>query len=127
MLCADKLPPKNSEPFIVTDGEGFYSVGYSNWLYRTPERQLRMPECYGKGMNVNYWMPIPEESLWTLCSDQLLPESKQPYVFADNKDGYAIGYSRLLIETNGKYWMKGRRLEFVLRWTALTELGFVQN
>ncbi|MCL2834921.1 MAG: hypothetical protein FWD78_17255 [Treponema sp.] len=54
----EKMPPENGR-FLVSDGD-YIAVGFGNWLYRDPNGKIRMPANNGDGMDVNYWMPIPE-------------------------------------------------------------------
>jgi len=118
-FCEDECIPKNDGPFIVTDGEGFFSIGYTNWLYRTPEGQLKIPAHYGRGMDVNYWMLVPESLMWTLCNEQRPPKNNMPYIFDTCKGDYVIGYSHELYETEGKCQVRGHSKMYVTRWAAL--------
>lgn len=53
----DELP--ESEIILVTDGQQV-RMTRAAWLYRSPDGMLRTPANYGAGMNVTYWMPLPE-------------------------------------------------------------------
>ena len=119
LFCSDERPPINNEPFIVTDGEGFYSIGYHNLLYRSPTGQLRMPARYGQGMDVNYWMPISDDLLWTPCREQLPPESSKPLIFTFSGGSYVIGYSNGLYEIEGRHKVRGYSKAYVLSWAVL--------
>lgn len=53
----DRLPEKGR--MLVTDGKQII-ISNGAWLYQNLSGQIRTPGNWGQGMDVRYWMPLPQ-------------------------------------------------------------------
>jgi hypothetical protein len=59
-ISAETEMPPEDERFLVTDGKDIEIRTYNQLHRRADEEGLFTPARHGEGMEVKYWMPLPE-------------------------------------------------------------------